>query len=101
MSLNNLPADVDFSNTENFDDIRINRAMAYLIGRIGAVEQIVPSLTAAQNELIQNGLNQLATTLAPIFASADAMKAHIVDVQTQIDGILSSLTTGIIDGGTF
>jgi hypothetical protein len=101
MLLNNLPDDVDFSNTETFDDIRLNRAMAYLVGRIAAVEQIVPSLTAAQNELIQNGLNQLATTLAPIFTSADAMKAHIVDVQTQIDGILSLLTTSVIDGGTF
>lgn len=65
-----LPAEVDFNKDRAADPERMNRAMAYLLGRIAANDAFRPSWQTELDGLRQIGLERIDASITPLVATA-------------------------------
>lgn len=93
--MSSLPEELDFSKRREATPERMNLAMAYLLGRLRAVESVKPDVDSVLNDLRTFGLERVAQALTPTFNQitdfADQLREMIDELVVD-----SNLTVGRI-----
>ena len=83
-----LPDVLNFEKDRSADPDRMNRAMAYLLGRIAALDAFRPNWQAEVDNLVGVGLSRINDALLPAFQNIQSV-ADFGFLTAQVDGSIS------------
>lgn len=81
--MSSLPTELDFTADPAATPARMDKAMAYIIARLRAVEAVQPDFLAAVEQLKAVGLQRVTEALVPVLDQANAIADALEAIQAQ------------------